>query len=216
MEQCAIRQSFRCPEKQEERIKGEDLRTREHEERNSAANAGRTVPPGKAGGLKPVDYIRAMNLQIMEDNQHGAYAVLKHAIERYPDDPFLLSSYGSLQAIVDKKYRKGIENCIRAIELFKKKSLSNRFERCAVFYLNLGRAYLAAGKKKDAINAFKTGLQYDGGYAAIEKKLEKLGTRKKPAVPFLDRSNPINKYLGMILHQEKKKHPAGMMIKSGT
>jgi hypothetical protein len=31
--------------------------------------------------------------------------------------------------------------------------------------------------------------------------------RKKPPVPFLDRSNPINKYIGMILHV-KEKEPA--------
>jgi hypothetical protein len=27
--------------------------------------------------------------------------------------------------------------------------------------------------------------------------------RKKPPVPFLDRSNPINKYIGMILQKAK-------------
>jgi hypothetical protein len=72
-----------------------------------------------------------------------------------------------------------------------------------VFYLNLGRAYLAAGKKKDAIDAFRKGLQYDNGNSDLRKELRGLGMRKKPPVPFLDRSNPINKYIGMILQKAK-------------
>ncbi len=191
------------------------MRMRKQDERKKSANASRSVPSGRADYLKPVDYIRAVNLQLMKGNQHDAYAILNHAVMRHPEDPFILSYNGSLQVIVDKMYRKGIENCTRAIELFKKRSLvGGGFERCAVFYLNLGRACLAAGKKKDAINAFKKGLRYDNNYGAIIKELQKMGTRKRPPLPFLDRSNPINKYLGLIIHQEKEKHPAGAMIKT--
>jgi len=152
--------------------------------------------------LQPIDYIRAVNFHLMRGNQKEAYAMSKQAAVVYPDNPFVLSNYGSLQAIVDKKYRSGIENCTRAIALYKKKSLNGDVERYAVLYLNLGRVYLAAENKKDAISAFKRGLQYDHKYTAIVKKLQKLGARGKPVVSFLDRSNPINKYLGMILHND--------------
>ncbi len=189
---------------------------RKQDEGKKFANAAsRPVPSGRTDYLKPVDFIRAVNLQLMKGNQHDAYAILNYAVMQHPEDPFILSYYGSLQVIVDKMHRKGIENCIRAIELFKKKSLvGGGFERCAVFYLNLGRACLAAGKKKDAINAFKKGLRYNNNYGAIIKELQKMGTRKRPPLPFLERSNPINKYLGLILYQEKEKHPAGAMIKT--
>lgn len=156
--------------------------------------------------LQPIDYIRAVNFHLMRGNQQEAYAVLKQAAVFYPDDPFVLSYYGSLQAIVDKKHRNGIENCTRAIALYKKRALACDVERYAVLYLNLGRVYLAAEKKKDAISAFKKGLQYDHKYSAIVRKLKKLGARERPIVSFLDRSNPINKYLGMILHNEDKIH----------
>jgi len=162
----------------------------------------------------PVDYIRTVNAHLKSGNQKDAYDVLQQAVVLYPDDPFILSYYGTLQAIADKKYRSGIENCTRAIVLFRKKSFFGEVERFPVFYLNLGRVYLAAGKKKDAIDAFKKGLQYNGGYNAILKKLKKLGMRNRPPVPFLDRSNPINKYLGMVLRQEKKKLEGGVMMKS--
>jgi hypothetical protein len=73
-----------------------------------------------------------------------------------------------------------------------------------VFYLNLGKAYLAAGKKKDAINAFNKGLQHDKSNSDLRKELRGLGMRKKPPVSFLDRANPINKCIGMILQKTKK------------
>ena len=141
----------------------------------------------------------------MKGNQRDAYAVLKPAAVLYPDDPYILSYYGSFQAVLDKKYKSGIENCRKAIVLLMKKSSgSGEMKRFAVFYLNFGRAYLAGGKKKDAIAAFKKGLQYDTKNAVLLKEMQALGTRKTPSVAFLDRANPINKYLGMMRQQEKK------------
>ncbi|MGE5808925.1 MAG: hypothetical protein ACM32I_07360 [Nitrospirota bacterium] len=67
-----------------------------------------------------------------------------------------------------------------------------------VFYLNLGRAYVAGGKRKEAIEAFQQGLKFDGGNRELWKDLRGLGERKKPPLPFLDRSNPINKYIGIM------------------
>jgi hypothetical protein len=34
--------------------------------------------------------------------------------------------------------------------------------------------------------------------------MQKLGVRKKPPVPFLDRSNPINKYIGKLLNKSSQ------------
>jgi tetratricopeptide (TPR) repeat protein len=167
-------------------------------------NNNEPKPPEREEELQPIDYIRVVNFHLTRGNQQEAYAVLKQAAVFYPDDPFILSYYGSLQASVDKKYRSGIENCTRAIALYKKRALAGDVERYAVLYLNLGRVYLAAEKKQDAISAFKKGLQYDHKYTAIMKKLQKLGARGRPAVSFLDRSNPINKFLGIILHNEGK------------
>jgi hypothetical protein len=73
-----------------------------------------------------------------------------------------------------------------------------------VFYLNLGRACLAAQKKADAIDAFKQGLKYDNSNSELLKELRGMGVRKPAPVPFLDRSNPINKYLGMITNAPAK------------
>jgi len=67
-----------------------------------------------------------------------------------------------------------------------------------VHHLNLGRIYLIAGKKDDAIRTFREGLGYEQDPEIIDE-LEKLGTRKPPLIPSLKRSNPVNKHLGIIL-----------------
>ncbi|RJQ41080.1 MAG: hypothetical protein C4550_02410 [Nitrospiraceae bacterium] len=71
-----------------------------------------------------------------------------------------------------------------------------------VHYLNLGRIYLKAGKRVDAIETFRKGLSF-GDNQKIKQILEDLGTRKKPVFPFLPRRNLLNKYTGLMMHRLK-------------
>ncbi|TAL26016.1 MAG: tetratricopeptide repeat protein [Nitrospirae bacterium] len=71
-----------------------------------------------------------------------------------------------------------------------------------VHYLNLGRIYMKADKKADALETLRKGLSF-GENAEIHQFLESLGMRKRPVVPFLSRNNPLNKYLGIFLHRLK-------------
>lgn len=66
-----------------------------------------------------------------------------------------------------------------------------------LIYLNLGRLYLLAGKKIEAIEIIRKGLTYGPLPEAVEL-LEDLGSRKKPFIPSLPRSNFINKYIGLL------------------
>lgn len=165
--------------------------------------------PEAQGETKPSDYLRAVRSHLRSGKHKDAYSILLQATVRFPEDPLILSYYGCLQAIVDKKYRSGVETCKRAILLLKKQGAFSEDVLYPVFYLNLGRAYITADKKKDAIDAFKKGLRYDNGNSDLKKELQGLGVRKQQPVPFLDRSNPINKYIGMILKSEKKTPPGG-------
>ena len=166
--------------------------------------AGDPPDPRRDADVKPADYLRAVKSHLRNGKQKDAFRVLQQATVMYPDDPVILSYYGCLQALVDKKYRSGVDTCKKAITLLKRKKSSFGEEVLyPVFYLNLGRAFIAAGKKKDAIDALEKGLQYDYGNNDLKKELRGMGLRKKPLVPFLDRSNPINKYIGMLLHSEK-------------
>ncbi len=87
------------------------------------------------------------------------------------------------------KLQKAFELCRDALD----KEPSN-----PVHYLNLGRIYLVLNNKPEAIKAFREGLSLAQNEEIIEE-LHKLGIRKRPPIPFLKRSNPLNKYLGIIL-----------------
>jgi len=159
------------------------------------------VPPVEATTR---DYLRQVKIHLSKGRQKDAFALLQQAHVRFPDDPFVLSYFGCLQALVDKRYRTGIENCKKALALIKKSSSYGEEMLFPVFYLNLGRAYVAAGKKKDALETFNKGLKYDNSNTDIQKELRTLGKRKAAPVQFLDRSNPINKYIGLILRKSSK------------
>ncbi|MEW6739726.1 MAG: tetratricopeptide repeat protein [Nitrospirota bacterium] len=85
--------------------------------------------------------------------------------------------------------RKAISLCEEAIK---------REPENPIHYLNLGKIYLHAVDKETAINTFRAGLRYETNQQIIEE-LNKLQTRRPPVIPFLERNNPINKYLGIIL-----------------
>jgi tetratricopeptide (TPR) repeat protein len=157
-----------------------------------------------AGELTARDYLRQVKINLSKNRQLDAFVLLQQANVHFPNDPFVLSYYGCLQALVDKKYRTGIENCKRAMVLVKKSFSFGEEMLYPVFYLNLGRAYVAAGKKKEALETFYKGLQFDNTNRDLQKEVRALGKRKAAPVPFLDRSNPINKYIGMILHPSNK------------
>ena len=70
--------------------------------------------------------------------------------------------------------------------------------RNAELYLILGRVHLLAGQKQAAIRVFQHGL-HNGENAALYDELGALGVRRPPPLRFLKRSNPINKYLGLLL-----------------
>lgn len=67
-----------------------------------------------------------------------------------------------------------------------------------LFCLNLGRSYLLAGQKDDAIRTFRQGLAFSRDEALIAE-LNRLGTRKPTPFPALHRNHLLNKWGGIIL-----------------
>ncbi|HEY6012063.1 MAG TPA: tetratricopeptide repeat protein [Nitrospirota bacterium] len=152
----------------------------------------------------PADYLRAVKAKLRTNKQREAFRLLMQAVIRFQNDPVILSYYGCMQALVDKKYRSGVEACKKAIAQVKKMKTFGEELLYPVLYLNLGRAYLAAQKKSEAVEAFKQGLKFDNTHRDLLRELRAMGVRKPAPVPFLDRSNPINKYIGMLTNAPKK------------
>jgi len=128
----------------------------------------------------------------------AAIRVLRDAVERFDRDPFLISHYGYVLSLAGDAPEAGIDLCRHAIQHLEEQiPLGARYFQPA-FYLNLGRAHLAARDKAEALKAFTAGLDADPGYGELLWEVGKLGRRKRPVVPFLNRDNPINKYLGLL------------------
>jgi tetratricopeptide (TPR) repeat protein len=105
-----------------------------------------------------------------------------------------LSYFGLCLALVQKKFKPAIDLCKRALEL--------QFYG-AEHHANLSRVYLAAGNRKKALEAVEAGLRIHPEDAYLLSVRRALGFRARPAVPVLDRSNPINVSLGQARHAKK-------------
>lgn len=158
----------------------------------------------KKGEKNPTRYLETVKDLVTRRKEKEALEVLTVALEEHPDNLFLLSYYGRLNAVVNKKYKEGIDLCIRAVKDLKEKVPFGEEFFYPMLYLNLGKAYLAAGKKEDAIDAFRKGLATDSENREIRRVLSQLGIRKNPAVPFLRRSHVVNKYLGLLTHRFRR------------
>lgn len=107
-----------------------------------------------------------------------------------------LSYYGLCLALVEKKYKQGIEWCKLAIE--------KQFYHPA-HYLNLARVYLATSNRKKAVEALDAGLRVHPEDEKLLAERAEMGMRARPTVPFLDRGHPLNQTLGRARHSAVKK-----------
>ena len=105
-----------------------------------------------------------------------------------------LSYFGLCLALVSKKFKVAIDLCKRAIDL--------EFYH-GEHYANLTRVYVAAGNRKKALETAEAGLKVAPEDEDLLRARSELGVRARPAVPFLDRSHPINVTLGQARHAKK-------------
>ncbi len=105
-----------------------------------------------------------------------------------------LSYFGLCLALVQKKYKTGMELCKRAIDL--------EFYN-GDHHENLARVYMARGDRKKAVDTAEAGLKVHPEHEGLLEVRKELGIRARPPVPFLDRSNPVNVSLGQARHAAK-------------
>ncbi|MHB8845721.1 MAG: tetratricopeptide repeat protein [Nitrospirota bacterium] len=161
-----------------------------------------TQGPSQPAEIPAVEYIKAARTHIRNGRRREAYGILLQADAIYPDHPIILSYLGWLQAVVDKKYKGGIAACRRAFVLFKTSDPQSAGRIYPVLYHNLGMTFLAAGRKKEAVESFQKGLRYDRHHGELKKEMKLLGTRKKPPIAFLSRSNPLTMIIGKLFHPD--------------
>ncbi len=102
-----------------------------------------------------------------------------------------LSFYGLCLGLEAKRVAEGIRYCRDALEL--------EFFNPDLCW-NLGRLLVQAGERAEGYAAFQTGLGLEPKHPGIQRELQRMGTRRPPAVQFLARSNPLNVILGRLTH----------------
>jgi len=105
-----------------------------------------------------------------------------------------LSYFGVCLALVQRKFKVAADLCRRAIDL--------EFYN-GDHYANLARVYIAAGQRKKALDTVESGLKVAPEHEGLIHVRSLIGVRARPAVPFLDRSHPINVTIGQARHAKK-------------
>ncbi len=63
---------------------------------------------------------------------------------------------------------------------------------------NLGRVLLLAERKREAHKVLSRGLRLQPDHEGIRRELQKMGYRRPPVLPFLNRTHSLNVFLGRL------------------
>jgi len=141
----------------------------------------------------PAEELFESGVQYLRNGYYGkALDKLKDAVELDKKNPLFVSYLGLLVGLAQKKHEEAAQLCHTALQM-------NR--HLVEGYLNLSQVYLKAGKKADAVEALEVGLQYTKRDVRLVRELRKLGIRRPPVIPFLERKHFMNRHLGHLRHR---------------
>lgn len=109
-----------------------------------------------------------------------------------PGEPRYMSYLGLALALAERQ----VGNAIRLCEM----AVRKEFFRPELF-LNLGRVHQMRGDKRSALRAYRRGLAVDASHDELRREVRRMGVRKAPVLPFLDRGNTLNRVAGKALHR---------------
>jgi hypothetical protein len=75
-------------------------------------------------------------------------------------------------------------------------------------FLNLALAELRLQHRKRACEAVTRGLRLDARHAQLVALRNRMGTRRRPVLPFLKRDNLLNKWLGKATYKPPRRGPS--------
>ena len=122
-------------------------------------------------------------------NYAGASTKLEEALALGAEpQPFIDAARAVCLAALRQQYTQAIETCKQAIAQ----------EPCSsALYLHLGRVYLLADKRKEAIACFREGMLYRRDQR-IMNELKQLGLRRRPVFDSLPRQHFLNRVAGRL------------------
>ncbi len=139
--------------------------------------------------LTEIERLFAKGLDAIKNGDMVSALVLFEKVVKLDNSPTNRSYHAFCVARERGQFKKSISIC----EELLKEEPDN-----AVHYLNLGRIYVLAGQKAEAMRILREGLTHEEN-REIVSELIGLGMRKPPVLPLLKRQNPVNKYIGIVL-----------------
>jgi Flp pilus assembly protein TadD len=123
---------------------------------------------------------------------HNALAHFRKAADMEKNNPYYLSFIGVSLARAERNWKTALELCELALSMKRNE---------AQLFLNLAEVYTIAGRREEALFTLDRALASLGPLARIQQARLKLGQRRSPALPFLDRQNFLNRNLGILRHR---------------
>jgi Flp pilus assembly protein TadD len=132
-------------------------------------------------------------LQLLR-NGHAAsaYEYFRRATESEQQNPYYLSFLGVSVSRARLKWADAVVLCETALSLKRNE---------AQLYLNLAEVHVSAGRRDDALAVLERGLIYCKADPRIRRARGKLGRRRSPVLPFLEREHFLNRSLGKLRHR---------------
>ena len=67
-------------------------------------------------------------------------------------------------------------------------------------HMNLARTLMLTSDRRGAVASIARGLKLDPNHRGLKELRIEIGVRRRPVLPFLSRTNPINVFLGRLRH----------------
>lgn len=129
---------------------------------------------------------------LCESRPHNALAHFRNAADLEKNNPYYISFVGVSLARAERNWKAALELCESALSMKRNE---------AQLYLNLAEVYTSAGRREEALITLDRALASLGPQARIKQARLKLGRRRSPALPFLDRQHFLNRQLGLLRHR---------------
>jgi tetratricopeptide (TPR) repeat protein len=129
---------------------------------------------------------------LRDARSNDAFEHFRKAADLEKNNPYYISFVGVSLARAQRKWEPALKLCELALSMKHNE---------AQLYLNLAEVYTSAGQREEALITLDRALASLGPQACIQQARLKLGCRRSPALPFLDRQNIVNRFLGALRHR---------------
>jgi len=134
-----------------------------------------------------------LGVRLMRDRDyHKALTHFRCAADLEQQNPYYISFLGVALSRAERKWPAALKLCQTALALKRNEPQ---------LYLNLAEVYVSADRREDALMTLDRALACLGRDARIVRARRKLGSRRSPVLPFLDRHNFLNRHLGVLRHR---------------